>query len=120
MVDRIARTIVLAARPQGRAKETDFCFDTVPVDEPDEGEILLETKYLSLDPYMPARMDAVTSCAPYLEIGDIMVGHAVSKVVASKHPSFKTGDTVLAPTGWRTLSVINREIGCETSGLIAI
>jgi NADPH-dependent curcumin reductase CurA len=36
-----------------------------------------------------------------------MVGHAVSKVVVSKHRSFRTGDTVLAPTGWRTLSVIN-------------
>jgi NADPH-dependent curcumin reductase len=53
----------LAARPDGGVKESDFRFETVSVPEPDENEMLLETQYLSLDPYMRARMDAVKSYA---------------------------------------------------------
>jgi len=103
VADRVARKIVLAARPDGRVKESDLRFETSPVPEPGENEMLLETQYLSLDPYMRARMDAVKSYAAYLEIGDVMVGHGIARVVVSRHPQFRADDIVLAPTGWRTL-----------------
>ena len=109
MGDRIARSIVLAARPNGRVKENDFRFETSSVSEPGENEMLLETQYLSLDPYMRARMDAVKSYATYLEIGDVMVGHGIAQVVVSRHPQFRAGDIVLAPTGWRTLCLSKGE-----------
>jgi len=109
VADRVARKIVLAARPDGRVKESDLRFETSPVPEPGENEMLLETQYLSLDPYMRARMDAVKSYAAYLEIGDVMVGHGIARVVVSRHPQCRADDIVLAPTGWRTLCLSKGE-----------
>ena len=109
MGERVARKIVLAARPDGRVKESDFRFETSSVHEPGENEMLLETQYLSLDPYMRARMDAVKSYAAYLEIGDVMIGHGIARVAVSRHPQFQVGDIVLAPTGWRTLCLSKGE-----------
>ena len=109
MGDRIARSIVLAARPDGRVKESDFRFEMSPVPEPGENEMLLEAQYLSLDPYMRARMDAVKSYAAYLEIGDVMIGQSIARVVVSRHPQFRAGDIVLASTGWRTLCLSKGE-----------
>ena len=80
---------------------------TVP--EPGENEMLLETQYLSLEPYMRARMEAVKSYTAHLEIGDVMIGQSVARVVVSRHPQFQVGDIVLAWTGWRTLSLSNGE-----------
>lgn len=109
MAEQIARSIVLAARPDGPVKESDFRFETAPVAEPGENEMLLEPQYLSLDPYMRARMDAAKSYAAHLEIGDVMIGQSIARVVTSRHPLFRMGDIVLAPTGWRTLCLSNGE-----------
>jgi N-terminal domain of oxidoreductase len=105
--ERIARSIVLAAHPDGRVKESDLRFETSSVPEPGENEMLLETQYLSLEPYMRARMEAVKSYTAHLEIGDVMIGQSIARVVVSRHPQFRAGDIVLAWTGWRTLSLSN-------------
>ncbi|MCB1457060.1 MAG: NADP-dependent oxidoreductase, partial [Nitratireductor sp.] len=55
--------IVLAARPQGTPVLSDFRLETMEIAEPGEGELLLETVYLSLDPYMRGRMDDAKSYA---------------------------------------------------------
>ena len=81
----------MAARPDGGVKESDFRFETSSLPEPGENEMLLETQYLSLDPYMRARMDAVKSYAAYLEIGDVMIGHGIARVAVSRHPQFQAG-----------------------------
>jgi NADPH-dependent curcumin reductase len=107
--ERIARSIVLAAHPDGRVKESDLRFETSSVPEPGENEMLLETQYLSLEPYMRARMEAVKSYTAHLEIGDVMIGQSIARVVVSRHPQFQAGDIVLAWTGWRTLSLSNGE-----------
>jgi NADPH-dependent curcumin reductase len=107
--ERIARSIVLAARPDGRVKESDFRFETALIPEPGENEMLLETQVLSLDPYMRARMEAVKSYAAYLEIGDVMIGQSIARVLVSRHPQFRAGDIVLASTGWRTLCLSKGE-----------
>jgi NADPH-dependent curcumin reductase len=107
--ERIARSVVLAARPDGRVNESDFRFEASSVPEPGENEMLLETQYLSLDPYMRARMEAVKSYTAHLEIGDVMIGQSVARVVVSRHLQFRAGDIVLAWTGWRTLCLSNGE-----------
>jgi NADPH-dependent curcumin reductase len=109
MGDRVAKRIVLAAHPEGRVKESDLRIETAAVAEPSEGEILLRTKYLSLDPYMRARMEAVKSYAPHLNVGDVIVGQSVCEVVSSRRPDFQVGDIVLAFTGWRTFALSNGE-----------
>jgi NADPH-dependent curcumin reductase CurA len=51
------RQIVLAARPNGKPKLTDFRLEEIAVPTPSPGQILLGFRYLSLDPYMRGRMD---------------------------------------------------------------
>src|SRR5215469_9827249 len=101
----INRRILLAARPTGEPKDTDFRLEEVDIPEPGEGHVLLRTLYLSLDPYMRGRMNSGPSYAPPVEIGEVMVGATVSEVVASKSPSFKPGEIVSAYSGWQQYAV---------------
>ena len=78
------RQIVLAARPQGEPKESDFRLVETPVPEPGPGQMLLRTLYLSLDPYMRGRMNAGPSYAAPIEIGEVMGGGTVCRVEASQ------------------------------------
>jgi NADPH-dependent curcumin reductase CurA len=98
----IARQIVLAARPRGKPELTDFRLEETPIPSPNSGQILLGVQYLSLDPYMRGRMDDRKSYAKPLQLGDVMSGETVARVIASNRPDYSQGDIVLAPTGWRT------------------
>jgi NADPH-dependent curcumin reductase CurA len=96
------RRIVLASRPQGAPKPSDFRLEEAPVPVPGEGQVLLRTLYLSLDPYMRELMNEVgPAYAPRVELGSHMVGGTVNRVVASRHPGFKAGDLVLGNAGWQ-------------------
>jgi NADPH-dependent curcumin reductase len=98
---------LLAERPDGRAvKESDFRFDTVPVTAPGEGQVLLRTLYLSLDPYMRGRMSAARSYAPPVELGAVMTGEVVAEIVESRAPGFQPGDIVLAHAGWQQFATL--------------
>lgn len=95
------RRIVLASRPEGMPTEANFRLESTPVPEPGEGQVLLKTRYLSLDPYMRGRMNAGKSYANRVELGNVMVGGTVSEVVASRNPAFAVGDLVTAYSGWQ-------------------
>jgi len=96
------RRIVLAARPQGAPTSDNFRLEQAPVPVPGEGQVLLRTLYLSLDPYMRQLMDEVPPAyAPRVELGAHMVGGTVNRVVASRHPGFQPGDLVLGNAGWQ-------------------
>jgi NADPH-dependent curcumin reductase CurA len=95
------RRIVLAARPKAAADLGCFRLETVPISAPRDGEVLLRTEWLSLDPYMRGRMNDSRSYAAKVEIGQVMGGEAVGEVVQSKNPQFKPGDTVLNRAGWQ-------------------
>ena len=97
----INRRIVLTARPQGAPTPHDFRLEEAPVPVPAEGQVLLRTVYLSLDPYMRGRMSDRPSYAPPLELDDVMVGGTVSRVVASRHPNFREGELVSGAAGWQ-------------------
>jgi NADPH-dependent curcumin reductase len=102
MKESVARQIVLAARPHGKPKLTDFRLEETEIPTPGPGQLLLEVQYLSLDPYMRGRMDDRKSYATPLRLGDVMTGEAVARVLGSKHPGYAEGDIVVAVTGWRT------------------
>lgn len=96
------RRIVLAARPKGRPQASDFRLETLPKPTPAEGQVLLRTLWLSLDPYMRNLMDEIgPGYAPSIEIGAPMVGGTVSRVLTSRHPQFQEGQLVLANAGWQ-------------------
>ena len=96
---------LLASRPQGEPTEDNFRYVAQPTPEIKEGEILLRTIYLSLDPYMRGRMDEGKSYAPPAELDQPMVGGTVCQVVASKNGEFKEGDWVLSQSGWQEYAV---------------
>ena len=99
------RRIVLAARPKGDPKDTDFRLEEAEIPKPGEGQVLLRTLYLSLDPYMRGRMNAGPSYAPPVEVGGVMVGATVSEVVESASPELQSGDIVAAYSGWQEYAV---------------
>ena len=100
-----ARRIVLASRPVGEPKASDFRLEEMPVPQAGPGEVLLRTRWLSLDPYMRGRMSDAPSYAKPVEIGGVMEGGAVSEVVDSNNERFAPGDIVLGHTGWQTHAV---------------
>ena len=95
------RRIVLAKRPQGAPLPENFRMENTPVPEPAEGQVLLRTEYLSLDPYMRGRMSDAPSYAEPVKVGEVMVGGTVCRVEASRHLDYKAGEWVLAYTGWQ-------------------
>ncbi|MGO3568136.1 MAG: NADP-dependent oxidoreductase [Serratia grimesii] len=95
------RRFLLASRPHGEPTADNFRLETVPTPQPAAGQVLLRTVYLSLDPYMRGRMSDAPSYAPPVQIGEVMVGGTVSRVVTSQHPDFKPGDWVLGYDGWQ-------------------
>jgi NADPH-dependent curcumin reductase CurA len=100
-----ARRIVLASRPEGEPRPSDFRLEEVPVPQPGPGEVLLRTRWLSLDPYMRSRISDAPSYAKPVDIGGVMEGGTVSEVIASNNERFAVGDIVLGRTGWQTHAV---------------
>lgn len=99
--------IRLAAYPDGEPQDSDFETVTVDLPELQDGQVLLRSIYLSLDPYMRGRMSQAKSYADHLEIGDVVLGGTVCEVVASKADNRAVGDIVLAFTGWQTHAVVD-------------
>ena len=97
----LQRAIVLNSRPVGAPTAANFRLRETPLPAPAEGQLLLRTLYLSLDPYMRGRMSDARSYAEPVGIGEVMVGGTVSRVLVSKHPDFREGDLVLGFSGWQ-------------------
>lgn len=97
----VNRRIVLNSRPAGAPAADNFRLEEAAVPVPADGELLLRTLYLSLDPYMRIRMSDAPSYAPPVALGDVMVGGTVSRVHSSRHPDYKPGDLVLGYSGWQ-------------------
>ncbi len=98
---RTNRRIVLARRPAGAPVPEDFRLEESDAPTPGDGQMLLRTEYLSLDPYMRGRMSDAPSYAPPVAIGGLMVGATISRVVSSKLAHFAEGDWVLNFGGWQ-------------------
>jgi NADPH-dependent curcumin reductase CurA len=103
------RRIVLAARPVGAPTLDNFRVETGPIPEPDSGQLLVRTLYLSLDPYMRGRMSTAPSYAQPTAIGDTMEGEVVAEVIQSRSPEYLEGDLVRSRVGWCTHATIRPE-----------
>jgi len=96
--------ILLAARPQGAPKDSDFAMIETPIPSPGPGEMLLRTIYLGLDPVIRLRMNA-GSYWPAFELGKPLGGRAVSVVESSNHPEFAPGDIVVHQGSWANYTI---------------
>ena len=75
------RQILLASRPKGEPTPDHFKLIESEIPTPGQGQMLLRTIYLSLDPYMRGRMSAGKSYAKPVEVGEVMEGRAVGEVI---------------------------------------
>jgi hypothetical protein len=105
MTTAVNRQITLAARPVGYPKESDFALVVSPVPQPREGEVLVRALWLSLDPYQRGRMSTARSYAAAVELGEVIVGGVVGRVVESRTPAFTPGDIVEGRLGWQEYAV---------------
>ena len=103
------RRWVLASRPHGAPVIENFRLEEDDIATPGEGQLLLRTVYLSLDPYMRGRMSDAPSYTPPVKIGEVMCGGTVSRVVKSQHPDFAEGDWVLGYSGWQDYDISGGE-----------
>lgn len=97
--------IVLASRPKGAPLQDDFRLEELSPTVPGEGEVLLRSIYLSLDPYMRGRMSDAPSYAPPVDVDAVMVGATVCQIEDSRNPDFETGEWVLGYSGWQLYAV---------------
>ncbi|AEX25043.1 NADP-dependent oxidoreductase [Vibrio sp. EJY3] len=111
MTDALNRRIVLASRPHGAPTTENFRLEEVAKPVPKDGEMLLRTVYLSLDPYMRGRMSDAKSYAEPVAIDDVMVAGTVCQVEVSNHPDYEAGEWVLAYTvGWQDYAISTGEM----------
>ncbi len=106
MPKSVNRQILLANRPVGMPKASDFLLQETSIPSPAEGQVLCKTLYLSLDPYMRGRMSPSKSYAAPVEINEVMTGGTVGEVIESKDPEFQAGDIVVGYGGWQDYWVL--------------
>src|SRR5271166_3605008 len=97
--------VVLAKRPGASAALDDFRLEAVPLPNLDDGEVLLRTIWLSLDPYMRGRMSDAPSYAAPVAIDAVMTGGTISRVEESRHSGFGAGELVLGAGGWQEFAI---------------
>ncbi|MDO8433813.1 MAG: NADP-dependent oxidoreductase [Candidatus Binatus sp.] len=107
MTTAFNRQITLAARPTGEPKLTDFKLVEAPIPEPGEDQFLVKNLYLSVDPYMRGRMNDRKSYAEPVQIGEVMGGGAVGRIVKSSNPKYHVGQIVMGYFGWQEYAVSN-------------
>jgi NADPH-dependent curcumin reductase CurA len=96
-----SREVRLVARPHGRPREADFELAATELPDPQDGQLLIRNRFISVDPYMRARMNETRSYAPSYALGEAMYGGAVGRVEHSENPSWPVGTWVSHLQGWR-------------------
>ena len=101
MLKHANRGWFLSKNPDGMPVPSDFELRQIEIPELSSGEVLVASKYLSLDPYMRLRLKGDTSL-----VGTLMVGDVVGEVIESRDPSFVPGDVGMGPIGWQEYGVV--------------
>ena len=104
------RLVRLKSRPRGLPTRDNFTVAEEPIRELQDGEIAVETKFISLDPAMRGWMNEGKSYAPPVGLGDVMRAFAAGNVVASRHADFRPGDAVTGLFGVQTHAIVSGKL----------
>src|ERR1039457_4440667 len=96
-----SREIRLASRPSGIPTAANFTLARIELAPPQDGQVLVRNRYISVDPCKRGRMNSGKSYVPPFEIGKPLEGGAVGEVIESRAEGFKPGDAVTTSFGWR-------------------
>jgi NADPH-dependent curcumin reductase CurA len=91
---------MLNSRPAGKLTGEEFHWNEAPVPEPSDGQMLIRTQWLSIDPAQRIWM-ARDSYKPAVSLGEVMQSLAVGQVLESRRPEFKPGDIVRGSFSWQ-------------------
>ncbi|MEQ9144466.1 MAG: NADP-dependent oxidoreductase [Parvibaculaceae bacterium] len=106
MAEAVNRQIQLVETPKGKLGPEHFKMAEAPVPAAaKDGDLLLRTRYISLDAANRAWMQGATY-RDALESGQVMAGGAIAEVVESEADGFQPGDLVFADTGWQDYAVL--------------
>ena len=99
------REIRLASRPTGMPALDNFRIVDAEIPQPTDGEVMVRTLYISVDPYLRGRMREGRSYIPPFQIDEVINSGVVGEVIESRSPAFQPGDIVTGMLGWRLYSV---------------
>ncbi|MEH7309176.1 NADP-dependent oxidoreductase [Neobacillus drentensis] len=103
------KRIVLASRPEETATAENFRMEEVEIPGLQNEQVLVQSLYISVDPYMRGRMNAGKSyVAPY-PIDGVILGGVIGRVIETASPVFDVGDIVLGGYGWQTYEVVSAD-----------
>jgi len=100
------KEIRFRSRPAGMPTADNFQFIDAEVPQPNDGELLVRTLYLSVDPYLRGRMREGRSYVEPFEVGQVIESGGVGEVVESRSPKFQPGEIVTGMFGWRLYNVL--------------
>jgi NADPH-dependent curcumin reductase CurA len=99
------KVIVLYRRPVGIPVSGDFKFNVEEMPVADDGEVLLKTRYVSVDPYLRGRMNDKASYVTPFELNKPMNSAIIAEVIDSNDTAFKIGDLVSGNLDWKEYQV---------------
>jgi NADPH-dependent curcumin reductase CurA len=105
MQQQINRQILFIKRPTGIPDESCFKLVTSAIPQPIDGQVLLRTKFLSVDPYMRGRMNDRRSYVAPFQLNEVLNGGIVGEVIESKSNFFVKGDFAVGNLGWQDYSI---------------
>lgn len=101
----INKVLRLKKRPIGFPDEDTWELSEEILPSLNEGEILIENNYISLDPAMRGWMNETRSYIEPVKIGDVMRAGSIGKVIESNNPKFSEGDVVSGGSGVQQYSI---------------
>ncbi len=111
MAAEMNRQWLLASRPQGMVKESNFQYNEAPIPELEDGQFLVHNCYIAFEPAMRGWMNDGASYMQPVQIGEVMRAVTTGQVIASKHPGYQPGDCVQGGFGWQEYIVTNGKGG---------
>ena len=109
-MNNINRQFLLASRPQGMVKEADFEYHEAPLPDVGEGEFLVQTTRISLDPSMRGQMENRADYVAPLELGDVMRAGGTGLVIKSNHTEYPVGTNVQGTFGMQEYVLSNGKV----------
>lgn len=104
-MSNVNRVYLLARRPKGMPVQEDFLLETRKLRSIEDGEILIKTHYLSVDPYMRGRMNGVKTYVDPFELNEPLTGGVIGEVIDSKNERFLIGDMIEGSLDWADYSI---------------
>ena len=111
MSNRMNGQWLLASRPQGMVKKSDFEYVRTPLREIQAGEFLIRNLYLAFEPAMRGWINPEESYVPPVQIGEVMRSATVGQVIESQHPDYVVGDYVSGTLGWQEYAINDGQPG---------